>query len=142
MKQTRLNEELQKERDQPSETPKKEGAEAPRRANSGSGKRLLEKNQITFGKNQMTKRLEPSLNWKTTVDFKEYVDVCMTGILNTYTNPTCLIFHISLFHSREIQSSVPSCCSSYFTQRFDSQQGLRVGSVKGGEEHNSLLCSW
>ncbi|XP_016067239.1 PREDICTED: armadillo repeat-containing protein 4 [Miniopterus natalensis] len=69
--QTRHNEELQKERDQPSETPKKEGAEAPRRANSGSGKRLLEKNQITFGKNQMTKRLEPSLNWKTTVDFKE-----------------------------------------------------------------------
>ncbi|XP_023391960.1 armadillo repeat-containing protein 4 [Pteropus vampyrus] len=68
--QTRLNEEQQKEKDQPHEAPKKEEADSLRKATTGSGKSLL-KNQINLGKNQMTKRLEPSLNWKTTVDFKD-----------------------------------------------------------------------
>nr|KAF6430760.1 armadillo repeat containing 4 [Rousettus aegyptiacus] len=68
--QTRVNEEQQKEKDQPHEAPKKEEADALRRATTGSGKNLL-KNQINLGKNQMTKRLEPSLNWKTTVDSKD-----------------------------------------------------------------------
>lgn len=74
-----MNEELQKEKNPPNETPKKEAAGAFRKAIPGSDKSMLEKNQINFGKNNMIKRLEPSLNWKTTVDSKEYVDICMMG---------------------------------------------------------------
>ncbi|EPQ14130.1 Armadillo repeat-containing protein 4 [Myotis brandtii] len=70
--QTKFNEELQKEKDQPNETPKKEAASTLRKANPGSDKSTLEKNQINFGKNHMIKRLKPSLNWKTTVGSKEH----------------------------------------------------------------------
>ncbi|ELK35938.1 Armadillo repeat-containing protein 4, partial [Myotis davidii] len=69
--QTKFNEELQKEKSQPNETPKKEAAGALRKANPGSDKSTLEKNQINFGKNHMIKRLKPSLNWKTTVESKD-----------------------------------------------------------------------
>ncbi|XP_035944718.1 outer dynein arm-docking complex subunit 2 isoform X1 [Halichoerus grypus] len=54
------------------EAPKKEEAAALQKALPASGKSVLEKNQINFGKSQMTKRLEPSLNWKATVDFKKH----------------------------------------------------------------------
>nr|XP_020139688.1 armadillo repeat-containing protein 4 isoform X2 [Microcebus murinus] len=62
--------EQQKEMDQPGETSKEE-ADTLQKAITDSDKKPLEKNQINFGKNQMAKRLEPSLNWKATVDFKD-----------------------------------------------------------------------
>ncbi|XP_069314958.1 outer dynein arm-docking complex subunit 2 [Eulemur rufifrons] len=61
--------EQQKETDQPGEAAKEE-AGTLQKAISGSDKKTLEKNQINFGKNQMAKRLEPSLNWKVTMDYK------------------------------------------------------------------------
>ncbi|XP_026929497.2 outer dynein arm-docking complex subunit 2 isoform X3 [Acinonyx jubatus] len=62
-----------KEKKEPTnEPPEKEEAAPVQKAITGSGKRTLEKNQINFGKSQMTKRLEPSLRWKATVRFKEY----------------------------------------------------------------------
>ncbi|XP_034499886.1 armadillo repeat-containing protein 4 isoform X3 [Ailuropoda melanoleuca] len=67
----RFSEEWKKEKEEPKEAPKKEEAAAPRKALPASSKSMLEKNQINFGKSQMTKRLEPSLNWKATIDFKE-----------------------------------------------------------------------
>ncbi|XP_045255692.2 outer dynein arm-docking complex subunit 2 isoform X3 [Macaca fascicularis] len=66
-----INEDQQKDNDQLGRAPKKEEAAAFRKDISGSDKRSLEKNQINFGRNQMTKRWEPSLNWKTTVNYKE-----------------------------------------------------------------------
>uniref|UniRef100_A0A673VLE7 Armadillo repeat containing 4 n=1 Tax=Suricata suricatta TaxID=37032 RepID=A0A673VLE7_SURSU len=55
-----------KEKEEPTnELPEKEEAAPVQKAIT------LEKNQINFGKSQMTKRLEPSLNWKATVDFKD-----------------------------------------------------------------------
>ncbi|XP_070926427.1 outer dynein arm-docking complex subunit 2 isoform X10 [Macaca nemestrina] len=66
-----INEDQQKDNDQLGRTPKKEEAAAFRKDISGSDKRSLEKNQINFGRNQMTKRWEPSLNWRTTVNYKE-----------------------------------------------------------------------
>uniref|UniRef100_A0A452UKT3 Outer dynein arm-docking complex subunit 2 n=1 Tax=Ursus maritimus TaxID=29073 RepID=A0A452UKT3_URSMA len=77
----RFSEEWKKEKEEPKEAPKKEEAAAPHKALPASGKSMLEKNQINFGRSQMTKRLEPSLNWKATVDFKEYVEACMRGFL-------------------------------------------------------------
>ncbi|XP_045668771.1 outer dynein arm-docking complex subunit 2 isoform X2 [Ursus americanus] len=68
----RFSEEWKKEKEEPKEAPKKEEAAAPHKALPASGKSMLEKNQINFGRSQMTKRLEPSLNWKATVDFKEH----------------------------------------------------------------------
>ncbi|KAM5286483.1 outer dynein arm-docking complex subunit 2 isoform 2-T2 [Hipposideros larvatus] len=70
-KQTRFSEEQQKVKDQPKEAPKKEDSDALHKPITSSNKSKLEKNKINFGKNQMTKRLEPSLNWKTTVDVKD-----------------------------------------------------------------------
>ncbi|XP_054291698.1 outer dynein arm-docking complex subunit 2-like isoform X2 [Pongo pygmaeus] len=66
-----FNEDQQKEKDQLGKAPKKEEAAALRKDISGSDKRSLEKNQINFWRNQMTKRWEPSLNWKTTVNYKD-----------------------------------------------------------------------
>uniref|UniRef100_A0A2K6L8R6 Outer dynein arm docking complex subunit 2 n=1 Tax=Rhinopithecus bieti TaxID=61621 RepID=A0A2K6L8R6_RHIBE len=66
-----INEDQQKENDQLGKAPKKKEAAAFRKDISGSDKRSLEKNQINFGRNQTTKRWEPSLNWKTTVNYKE-----------------------------------------------------------------------
>ncbi|XP_023488011.1 outer dynein arm-docking complex subunit 2 isoform X1 [Equus caballus] len=66
-----FSEEQQKEKDQPNEEPKKEEAITFRKAVTGSDRSTQEKNQINFGKTRMTKRLEPSLNWKATVDSKE-----------------------------------------------------------------------
>nr|XP_045255692.1 outer dynein arm-docking complex subunit 2 isoform X2 [Macaca fascicularis] len=66
-----INEDQQKDNDQLGRAPKKEEAAAFRKDISGSDKRSLEKNQINFGRNQMTKRWEPSLNWRTTVNYKE-----------------------------------------------------------------------
>ncbi|XP_054222156.1 outer dynein arm-docking complex subunit 2 isoform X7 [Homo sapiens] len=65
-----FSEDQQKEKDQLGKAPKKEEAAALRKDISGSDKRSLEKNQINFWRNQMTKRWEPSLNWKTTVNYK------------------------------------------------------------------------
>ncbi|XP_018889849.3 outer dynein arm-docking complex subunit 2 isoform X1 [Gorilla gorilla gorilla] len=65
-----FSEDQQKEKDQLGKAPKKEEAAALRKDISGSDKRSLEKNQINFRRNQMTKRWEPSLNWKTTVNYK------------------------------------------------------------------------
>ncbi|XP_051061564.1 outer dynein arm-docking complex subunit 2 [Phodopus roborovskii] len=39
---------------------------------AASEKSKVEKNQINFGKSHMTKRLEPSLNWRATVDYKDH----------------------------------------------------------------------
>ncbi|KAL1785026.1 armadillo repeat-containing protein 4, partial [Sigmodon hispidus] len=39
---------------------------------TGSEKSKAEKNQINFGKSHITKRLEPSLNWRATVDYKDH----------------------------------------------------------------------
>ncbi|KAM8804069.1 outer dynein arm-docking complex subunit 2 [Rhynchonycteris naso] len=72
-KEARFNEELRKEKEQPTETVKKEEAAPSRKAPTRSDKSSLEKHHINFGKNRMTKRLEPSLNWKTTGDFKEHI---------------------------------------------------------------------
>ncbi|KAK2498007.1 hypothetical protein MC885_009369, partial [Smutsia gigantea] len=68
-KDIKINEEQQKEKDQPNEAPQKEEEGAFHKAVTGPDKSTLE-NEINVGKNQMTKRLEPSLNWKATVDFK------------------------------------------------------------------------
>ncbi|XP_008561466.1 PREDICTED: LOW QUALITY PROTEIN: armadillo repeat-containing protein 4, partial [Galeopterus variegatus] len=51
------------------EAPKKEQAPTFHKSISGSGKSPLVKNPINFGKNQMTKRLKPSLNWRLTLFF-------------------------------------------------------------------------
>ncbi|KAF6128879.1 armadillo repeat containing 4 [Phyllostomus discolor] len=67
--QIRFNE-LQNGKDQPNETSDKKESDAIPKAVDGSDKGMLEKKQINFGKRQMAKRLEPSLNWKTTVDYK------------------------------------------------------------------------
>uniref|UniRef100_A0A8I3NCY7 Armadillo repeat containing 4 n=1 Tax=Canis lupus familiaris TaxID=9615 RepID=A0A8I3NCY7_CANLF len=67
----RFTEEWKKENEEPKEVPKKEEADALPKAFLASSKNILEKNQINFGKIQMTKRLEPTLNWKATVDFKK-----------------------------------------------------------------------
>ncbi|XP_004861895.1 armadillo repeat-containing protein 4 isoform X2 [Heterocephalus glaber] len=64
----RFSEEQQK--NQTDEVPKKEEADVICKAVSGTDKSKLEKNQINFGKSQMARRLEPSLNWRTTVDRK------------------------------------------------------------------------
>ncbi|KAM5235838.1 outer dynein arm-docking complex subunit 2 [Ctenodactylus gundi] len=50
---------------------KKKEAAAVHEVITCSDKSKLEKNLINFGKNQMARRLEPSLNWKTSVNFKE-----------------------------------------------------------------------
>ncbi|XP_022436403.1 armadillo repeat-containing protein 4 isoform X3 [Delphinapterus leucas] len=68
--EVRFNEEQQKEKDQPNEAPEEEAA-ALRRASAASRRSALEKKQVGLGRSQMTKRLEPSLNWKTTVDAKK-----------------------------------------------------------------------
>ncbi|XP_060147540.1 outer dynein arm-docking complex subunit 2 isoform X2 [Globicephala melas] len=62
--EVRSNEEQQKEKDQPNEAPEEEAA-ALRKASAASRGSALEKKQISLGRSQMTKRLEPSLNWKT-----------------------------------------------------------------------------
>uniref|UniRef100_A0A8C0N2W3 Uncharacterized protein n=1 Tax=Canis lupus familiaris TaxID=9615 RepID=A0A8C0N2W3_CANLF len=77
----RFTEEWKKENEEPKEVPKKEKADALPKAFLASSKNILEKNQINFGKIQMTKRLEPTLNWKATVDFKKYVEICMRASL-------------------------------------------------------------
>ncbi|XP_060147548.1 outer dynein arm-docking complex subunit 2 isoform X3 [Globicephala melas] len=64
LKEVRSNEEQQKEKDQPNEAPEEEAA-ALRKASAASRGSALEKKQISLGRSQMTKRLEPSLNWKT-----------------------------------------------------------------------------
>ncbi|XP_037693295.1 armadillo repeat-containing protein 4 isoform X1 [Choloepus didactylus] len=69
--ENKFNEEKQKEEKEPEEAPPKEGAAAIGKAVAGSGKNTLEKNQYTLGKNQIGKRLEPSLNWKTNVGYKD-----------------------------------------------------------------------
>ncbi|XP_053779488.1 outer dynein arm-docking complex subunit 2 isoform X3 [Desmodus rotundus] len=68
----RFNEELQNGKDQPNETSNKKESDASPKAVNGSDKGVLENKQINLGKRQMTKRLEPSLNWKTTVDYKSH----------------------------------------------------------------------
>lgn len=52
----------------------------------------MEKNQINFGKSHMTKRLEPSLNWRATVDYKEYVVVYMGFLMSLQSLHSSLIF--------------------------------------------------
>ncbi|XP_059039813.1 outer dynein arm-docking complex subunit 2 isoform X1 [Mustela lutreola] len=70
----RFSEEWDKEKEL-NEAPKKEEEPTLQKALPASAKSALEKNQINFGKSQMTKRLEPSLNWKATVDFKDHKNV-------------------------------------------------------------------
>ncbi|XP_057589884.1 outer dynein arm-docking complex subunit 2 isoform X2 [Hippopotamus amphibius kiboko] len=65
-----FNEEEQKKKDRPNEAPKEEVA-ASCKASAASCRSALEKNRINLGRSQLTKRLEPSLNWKTTIDAKE-----------------------------------------------------------------------
>ncbi|XP_007950117.1 outer dynein arm-docking complex subunit 2 [Orycteropus afer afer] len=61
-------EEQQEEKFEPDDAPKKEEATTK----AGSEKSTLEKNKINFGRNPIGKRLEPSLNWKRTVDLKDH----------------------------------------------------------------------
>ncbi|XP_073085131.1 outer dynein arm-docking complex subunit 2 isoform X4 [Manis javanica] len=74
----KFNEEQQKEKDQPNDAPQKEEESAFHKAVTGPDKSALE-NEINLGKNQMTKRLQPSLNWKATDDFKKH----KTSLRNT-----------------------------------------------------------
>ncbi|XP_063109784.1 outer dynein arm-docking complex subunit 2 [Cavia porcellus] len=67
--ENKFSEEQQK--NQTDEVPKKEETYADQKAISGTDKSNLEKTQTNFGKTQMTRRLEPSLNWRTTVDSKD-----------------------------------------------------------------------
>ncbi|XP_058153756.1 outer dynein arm-docking complex subunit 2 [Dasypus novemcinctus] len=69
--ENKFNEEQQKEKNKANEAPKKEEGAALRKSVAGSGENTPEKNKITFGKSQIGKRLEPSLNWKTAVGYKE-----------------------------------------------------------------------
>ncbi|XP_072810986.1 outer dynein arm-docking complex subunit 2 isoform X7 [Vicugna pacos] len=66
----RVSEGQQKEKDQPDETPRKTEDATLHKASTASHRSALESSRINLGKKQMTKRLEPSLNWKTTVDAK------------------------------------------------------------------------
>nr|XP_031300415.1 armadillo repeat-containing protein 4 isoform X3 [Camelus dromedarius] len=66
----RVNEGQQKEKDQPDETPRKREDATLRKASTASHRSALESSRINLGKKQMTKRLEPSLNWKSSVDAK------------------------------------------------------------------------
>ncbi|XP_053428821.1 outer dynein arm-docking complex subunit 2 [Nycticebus coucang] len=61
----------EKEVDQVKEEEQPEEEATDTRAISDSAKKPPEKNQINFGASQMAKRLEPSLNWKATVDYRE-----------------------------------------------------------------------
>ncbi|XP_004386303.1 outer dynein arm-docking complex subunit 2 [Trichechus manatus latirostris] len=63
-----FNEEQQKETFQPDEAPKKE--EVTTKADAE--KSTLQMNPINFVRNPIGKRLEPSLNWKSTVDLKDH----------------------------------------------------------------------
>ncbi|XP_052585283.1 outer dynein arm-docking complex subunit 2 [Peromyscus californicus insignis] len=64
----RFSEEQQKDQ-QPIEKAKVEDGHS---SAAGSEKSKTEKNQINFGKSHITKRLEPSLNWRATVDYKDH----------------------------------------------------------------------
>ncbi|XP_010858342.1 PREDICTED: armadillo repeat-containing protein 4 isoform X4 [Bison bison bison] len=64
----KFSEQLQK--DQPNEAPKEEVA-ITHKASVTSRKSTQEKNRINLGRSQLTKRLEPSLNWRTSVSSKE-----------------------------------------------------------------------
>ncbi|ELW73011.1 Armadillo repeat-containing protein 4 [Tupaia chinensis] len=66
-----FDEEQQKEKEQFDAAPKKEEAATNHKARLGSDKTTYQKNHINLAKTQMTKRLEPSLNWKTSVDIKD-----------------------------------------------------------------------
>ncbi|XP_070237903.1 outer dynein arm-docking complex subunit 2 isoform X3 [Bos mutus] len=60
----------QPQKDQPNEAPKEEVA-ITHKASVTSRKSTQEKNRINLGRSQLTKRLEPSLNWRTSVSSKE-----------------------------------------------------------------------
>ncbi|XP_055286155.1 outer dynein arm-docking complex subunit 2 isoform X3 [Moschus berezovskii] len=60
----------QPQKDQPNEAPKEEVA-ITHKASIASRKSSQEKNRINLGRSQLTKRLEPSLNWRTSVSSKE-----------------------------------------------------------------------
>ncbi|XP_059951498.1 outer dynein arm-docking complex subunit 2 [Mesoplodon densirostris] len=68
--EVRFNEEQRKEKDQPNEAPEEKAA-ALHKASTASRRIALEKKQLSLGRSQMTKRLEPTLIWKTTVDTKD-----------------------------------------------------------------------
>ncbi|XP_052506782.1 outer dynein arm-docking complex subunit 2 [Budorcas taxicolor] len=60
----------QPQKDQPNEAPKEEVA-ITHKTSITSRKSTQEKNRINLGRSQLTKRLEPSLNWRTSVSSKE-----------------------------------------------------------------------
>ncbi|DAA23534.1 TPA: armadillo repeat containing 4 [Bos taurus] len=60
----------QPQKDQPNEAPKEEVA-ITHKASVTSRKSTQEKNRINLGRSQLTKRLEPSLNWRTSVSSKD-----------------------------------------------------------------------
>uniref|UniRef100_H0X7M6 Outer dynein arm docking complex subunit 2 n=1 Tax=Otolemur garnettii TaxID=30611 RepID=H0X7M6_OTOGA len=62
-----------KEVDQVNKEEQKEEEATYTKAISKSDKKPREKSQINFGTSQMAKRLEPSLNWKATVDYKDKI---------------------------------------------------------------------
>ncbi|KAB0384161.1 hypothetical protein FD755_006078 [Muntiacus reevesi] len=64
----KFSEQLQK--DQPNKSPKEEVA-VTHKASITSRRSAQEKNRINLGRSQLTKRLEPSLNWRTSVSSKE-----------------------------------------------------------------------
>ncbi|MEJ1284323.1 armadillo repeat containing 4 [Cricetulus griseus] len=69
-----LNGELRFSEDQQkdSDTYDKPKIEEVQSSVTSSDKSKTEKSQISFGKSPMTKRLEPSLNWRATVDYKDH----------------------------------------------------------------------
>ncbi|KAB0346677.1 hypothetical protein FD754_011534 [Muntiacus muntjak] len=64
----KFSEQLQK--DQPNKAPKEEVA-VTHKTSITSRRSAQEKNRINLGRSQLTKRLEPSLNWRTSVSSKE-----------------------------------------------------------------------
>ncbi|KAF4023246.1 hypothetical protein G4228_015078 [Cervus hanglu yarkandensis] len=66
--EVKFSEQLQK--DQPNKAPKEEVA-VTHKTSITSRRSAQEKNRINLGRSQLTKRLEPSLNWRTSVSSKE-----------------------------------------------------------------------
>lgn len=78
MKATQFKEPKSMEKKELEEALKKEETATFRKAVTGSRKTTLEKNQNNFMKNQMSRRLKPTLNWRSSIDTKAYVDTCET----------------------------------------------------------------
>ncbi|XP_069854306.1 outer dynein arm-docking complex subunit 2 isoform X1 [Dipodomys merriami] len=75
------------------EKPQKEEPSTSQKTVPGSDISKLEKTQIDFEKSQMTKRLQPSLNWKTSVDLKEHRSSLKDSTEEKHGKPRASISH-------------------------------------------------